>query len=182
MKISKTMTLKDLALYVGSVLKLAGIDCVLTGGAVVSIYTDNSYLSHDLDFITHSRTREIDDALKQAGFYRDGRYFKHADTDFFLEFPSPPVAIGRKPITVFNEISKGKGYLKLLTPTHCVMDRLAAFYFWNDRQALSQAVLVGISHEINTDEIRLWSEQEGMLEKYGTFLDELHRVKKKKKK
>jgi len=32
--------------------------------------------------------------------------------------------------------------LCLLTPTDCVKDRLAAYFFWNDLQSLGQAVMV----------------------------------------
>lgn len=71
--INKKTTLKELALIVGKVLKDANIDAVLTGGAVVSIYTDNKYQSFDLDFITHSSYKELERAFEGTGFYRDGR-------------------------------------------------------------------------------------------------------------
>ena len=44
-QISKKTTLKEFALIVGKILKDANINAVLTGGAVVSIYTDNKYQS-----------------------------------------------------------------------------------------------------------------------------------------
>lgn len=133
-KISKRTPLKELALIVCSRLKEDGIDAVLPGGAVVSLYTENLYESYDLDFISHSPISDISKSLFKLGFKRTkGRYYVHAKTEYFIEFPSPPVMVGNKPLKEFNEIKSESGYLKLLTPTQCVMDRLAAFYYWNDQ-------------------------------------------------
>jgi|GEM_PF-4859020 len=49
------------------------------------------------------------------------------------------------------------GVLRLLSPTDCVKDRLAAYYRWNDRQSLQQAILVARMCDINLDEIERWS-------------------------
>ena len=40
-----------------------------------------------------------------------------------------------------SELKKRNKILKLLSPTDCVKDRLAAYYHWNDRQSLEQAIL-----------------------------------------
>jgi hypothetical protein len=175
MKISRKTTLKHLAYFVCGILKDAGIDAVLTGGSVVSIYTDGKYISYDLDFITHARIKDIEKVLAKVGFMKDGRYFKHPQSDFFIEFPAPPVSIGNRPASSFNELKSRYGHLKLLTPTQCVMDRLAAFYFWNDMQALTQAVLVAAINDIDIKEISGWSAEEGMNEKFQTFKSELEK-------
>jgi hypothetical protein len=177
MKIGRKTTLKQLACFVCGVLKNAGIDAILTGGSVVSIYTGGKYISYDLDFITHARTKDIKKVLGTVGFVKDGRYFKHPESDFFIEFPAPPVSIGNRPMTSFNELRNRYGYLKLLTPTQCVMDRLAAFYFWNDMQALTQAVLVASNNGIDMNEISAWSAEEGMEENFRSFKSELEKVK-----
>ena len=115
-EISKDTSLLDLAMIICAHLKQDDIDAILTGGAVVSIYTDNKYQSYDLDFITHSPFSEVTRSLSEIRFKKtEGRYYSHPDTDFFIEFPSPPVAVGNKPLTRFNEIHSEKGYLKLLT-------------------------------------------------------------------
>lgn len=173
MKITKTSSIKELALIVCKILKDNGVDAVLTGGAVVSIYSDNLYQSYDLDFITHSSLRDINEILQKIGFTKKGRSFFHPETDFFLDFPAPPLSIGDKPVNTFNEITSKKGYLKLLTPTHCVMDRLASYYYWDDNQALTQALLVSSKQKIDLKEIKKWSENEGMLIKYNKFLKDL---------
>ena len=135
-----------------------------------TIYSENRYISLDLDFIAYGSGREIAKVMKKLGFSKTPtRYYEHPDTDFFVEFPSPPLAIGNRPINTFEEIESDKGYLKLLKPTHCVMDRLAAFYHWNDRQSLEQAILVANGHSIDMAEVESWSLEEGMTEKFLQF-------------
>jgi len=151
-------------------LKQDQIDAVLTGGAVVSIYSENKYQSDDLDFITFASKKEISNSLDRIGFKETkGRYYIHSESDFIVEFPSGPLSIGNKPVKKFNEIILKECYLKLLTPTHCVMDRLAAYYFWNDMQSLDQAILVSKHHEIDLDEIETWSIDEDMLKRFVNF-------------
>lgn len=171
-KISKDTSLENLAMIVCKTLKDYGIDAVLTGGAVVSIYSENRYMSYDLDFISHADGKKIEAAMNLLGFTKGTlRHYEHPHSEYFVEFPTPPVAIGDMPIEEFEEIENDKGYLKLLTPTHCVMDRLAAYYHWNDRQCLEQALLVAKRHPVDIAEIKRWSEAEGMMEKFIVFMD-----------
>lgn len=172
--ISDKTTLKDLAFIVCGQLKKYGIEAVLTGGAVVSIYTENKYQSYDLDFITHCNEKRVSLALKELGFFKEGRYYKNKLTEIIVEFPPPPIAVGNKPLTDFNEIENNIGYLKLLSPTQCVMDRLAAFYHWNDRQSLVQAVLVASQNEIDLNEIKTWSIEEDSIKEFEIFLKSLN--------
>ena len=60
----------------------------------------------------------------------------------------------------FNSLKTKLGEIKLLTPTDCVKDRLASFYFWNDWQSLDQAIMVCKKEKINIDEIKKWSKKE----------------------
>lgn len=111
--------------------------------AVVTIYSDNEYRSDDLDFICTARERDLTAAMAELGFRREvGRYYVHPDTELFVEFPAPPLAIGNEAVTAVAELRHPSGLLKLLTPTQCVMDRLAAAFHWDDRQALRQAAMV----------------------------------------
>ena len=178
-RITKKTTLKELASWVGKILKDAGIDAVLSGGAVVSIYTDNKYESFDLDFITHSSYKELGKAFEHTGFKRDGRFFRHPQTDFFIDFPAPPLSVGNKPVTEFTEMKSKNRYLKLLTPTYCVMDRLAAYYHWNDQQALAQALMVvhETDNDIDLEKLKEWSSEEGMEDKFEYFFNEYKKHK-----
>lgn len=67
------------------------------------------------------------------------------------------------------------GLDQVLTPTQCVMDRLAAFYHWRDRQALDQAVAVTASQEVDLDAARRWSVAEAHGEHYEEFLRAVRR-------
>lgn len=52
--ITEDSTLLEVAALVSAELQNAGIAATLSGGAAVSIYTDNAYQSKDLDFVTAS--------------------------------------------------------------------------------------------------------------------------------
>jgi len=45
-----------------------------------------------------------------------------------------------------------------------VKDRLAAFYHWKDQQSLEQAILIARDHNIDIEEVRRWSANEGFAE------------------
>lgn len=86
--------------------------------------------------------------------------------------------IGDQPIRRFRELKVPKaGILKLLTPTDCVKDRLAAYYHWNDRQGLNQAVWVAEAHAVKIKDVTEWSIREGHREKLQDFLAALKQAK-----
>ncbi len=177
MKAVGEMTQAELGAYVQTRLRSKGIDVVLSGGAAVSIYTDNRYASLDLDMVNvyAVRPRAIREVMLEIGFREEGRHFVHPQTPYFVEFPSGPLAIGEEPIKRIDEISLSTGVLRVISPTDCVKDRLAAFYFWEDRQSLRQAVWVAQAHEVDLDDVRRWSLAEGKLIEYEKFLAELQR-------
>jgi len=166
----------DLAAIICEHLKKRGIEATLVGGACVSIYTKNKYISYDLDFVTENSLKELAPILDELGFIRkDGRLFEHPECGFLLDFPAPPLAVGNEPVSKFNSIRTRRGVIHLLTPTDCVKDRLAAYFFWNDRQALEQAILVAKDNKINQAEIAGWAVKEGATEKLKVFQRKLRR-------
>lgn len=178
----KKITIRDLAIFLCDFLARKGIDTVLSGGACVSIYTENKYLSYDLDFVLldYSQKKRIRGILEELGFKPEGRHFRHSDTPFIVEFLPPPLSVGEEPVKQILNIEENERKLKLLSPTDCVKDRLAAYYHWNDRPALEQAVMVGLSQSIDQNEIERWSSHEGMENKCHIFLEELNKVKQYK--
>ena len=123
----------------------AGIQSVLVGGAVVSIYTEGLYRSGDLDLIPDDagRTR-LPGVLAELGFEPSrSRYYKHPECPhLFLEFPRGPVEIGEQfPVTPAEVEVEGR-ILRLLSPTDSVKDRLAGYIHWNSRANFDQAVLI----------------------------------------
>lgn len=172
MKSIADMSLTELAAWVSNHLGKRDISVVLVGGACVSAYSDNRYQTNDLDFVEryHTNRNHLKAALAEIGFYEENRYFRHSEAAYFLEFPTGPLAIGNSPVGELGQLSTEQGVLILLTPTDCVKDRLCAWYHWNDRQSLRQAVWVAIKHPLDMDVVRQWSEQEGMADKFNVFL------------
>jgi hypothetical protein len=168
------ITIRKLASIIASCLKEESIDALLVGGACVTIYSKNRYVSGDLDFVSHASLKAIGQALSGIGFIRQGsRHFIREGCPFFVEFVAPPPAVGNEPIKAIEEIRTATGVIRLLTPTDTVKDRLAAFYHWNDPQALQQAILVARLHHVNFKELKRWSLKEGHEIKYRRFLEAL---------
>lgn len=129
--ISKATSRQQLAATVVRCLEKEGISCVLVGGSCVSIYTEEKHHSKDLDFISPHSHHAISEALEQIGFRKKGRYFVHPKTEFYLEFPSGPLGIGSEaPVRPAGRLKVDGVTVRLLSPTQCVMDRLAAWFHW----------------------------------------------------
>jgi hypothetical protein len=175
MKTISRMSLGALAAYVCSHLEDRGIQVVLSGGGCVAIYTSDRYSSMDLDFVArlHVTRRKLSAALAEIGFSEKDRYFAHPDTPFYLEFPSGPLAVGGEPVLAVEELRLETGTLRLLSPTDCIKDRLAAYYHWNDRQCLQQAVWVAQAQQVDWDDLERWSQQEEAMEKFAEFRKKL---------
>lgn len=170
----RTISIKKLAILISSQLKKNGIEVVLTGGACVTIYTTNEYQSMDLDFVANGieyQKKAIKASMDAIGFKLNSQnYFTRSDCPFFIEVLPPPLSIGSEPVKSIKTIRSGTGMLFLLSPTECVKDRLAAFYFWDDMQSLEQAKMVVKKHKINFKELARWSKIEGKKSKYDIFL------------
>jgi hypothetical protein len=172
-KINQKMSLKDFAIAVAEALKDKNIDVILTRGAVVSIYSEGKYVSKDADFLSETDHQSIKKAMFDLGFKNIGKDFYHDDCLFTVEFPGYELVIGDEPMKPEGKIKSGKFTLKLLSPTQCVMDRLAAFYHWKDRQSLEQAVMVAQNHPVKLKTIEAWSVKEGMSDRYLVFVQAL---------
>lgn len=170
----KHVDIKDLAAIVTKTLAAKGIDALLVGGACISIYTNNKYESSDLDIISHVALKEISKALEEIGFKKkSSRHFERKNCPFFIEFVSPPAAIGNEPIKSQAVIDTNYGKIVLLTPTDSVKDRLAAYYHWHDQQALEQALMVAEAQIIDLKEIQRWSYREGFKQGFDIFVSRL---------
>lgn len=173
-KIGK-MNLAELAAYVQTQLRADGIDLVLSGGATVSFYSSNKYVSKDVDLINvrFAKRSMFKAAMEKMGFRESGRYFQHPDSKFLVEFPDGPLSVGEEPVKEINDVELPTGTLRVISPTDCVKDRLCAFYFWNDQQGLAQAVLVAKKQKVDLEEIRRWSKVEGKTKEFNVFKEKL---------
>lgn len=176
MKSPADMSAEEFAAWVCAALSDAGVTVTLTGGACVSIWADGRYVSDDLDFIeegpvTRAQIRKV---LAGLGFNEEkGRHFVHAETKFFVEFPTGPLMLGNQRVERVETRQTPQGTLRLLTPTDCVKDRLAAYYHWNDQQALEQAKLVAAAQKIDLKDVRRWSIAEGHEQKFKAIEGDL---------
>ena len=175
MRISKDLPLLDLAALICDTCRKNGVDVVLSGGACVSIYAKNKYESFDLDFVlmSHIGRKKVGPVLEKLGFRKDGRHYRRPDNPYIIEFLFPPLSVGEEPVREIHEIRRGRRTLRLLSPTDCVKDRLAAYYHWNDPPSLAQALLVCREARVDLREVRRWSVNEGMKDKFELFREAL---------
>jgi len=159
--IDEQSSLEDIAALVCTELERDGIQVVLSGGSVVSIYSNAEFVSYDLDFIPIGLSRRVDRTMKRLGFEPHQRHWRHPRSRYWVEFPVGPVAIGEETIHDFAERSTPAGMLRLLRPTECVMDRLTWFIHASDRQCLEQAVRVATLQPIELSRIERWARKEG---------------------
>jgi hypothetical protein len=173
----KNMSMVELASYVCENLHKNSIEVVLSGGSCVEIYSKGDYTSYDLDLVNRYNERffKIKTIMEALGFTEKGKYFIHKDTEYFIEFPSGPLGVGDSSVEKLEEIRTKYGILKLLTPTDCVKDRLAAYFHWDDNQSLQQALWVAQQNKIDLDELKQWSLKENAIEKFEVFLQSLQK-------
>jgi hypothetical protein len=175
MKLIQEMSQIELAAYIQSSLRKAGIDVILSGGSAVAFYSSDKYVSKDLDLINahFAKRKEIKLAMERIGFHEKGRYFTHLETAFLVEFPQGPLSVGEEPVKEISEFELATGILRVVSSTDCVKDRLCAYYFWNDQQGLAQAILVAKTQRVNLEEIKRWSKTQRKMMEFDVFKDKL---------
>jgi hypothetical protein len=115
----KTCTETELWHYIAVHLKKNGIDTVLVGGSVVSVYTDGAYQSGDLDFVRLDMfSSGIEKAMNEVGFKKHGRHYIHPECKhLFVEFPGgPPLGIGEDNEIIPDEIEVEGEIIKIYSP------------------------------------------------------------------
>lgn len=175
----KTCSEIELWKYVATHLKRKGIDTVLVGGAVVSIYTEGAYESGDLDLIlTNYFVTNLPQIMKEIGFEKTKtRHYIHPECfHLFVEFPTGPLEIGDDINVVPAEVEVEGQKIKLLTPTDCVKDRLATYIYFKDRVGLEQALMVAKKHPVNLPSVEAWCKNENA----GDVFIEFNKLLKKK--
>ena len=162
------MSTAELGAFIASHLAKRGIDVVLSGGACVTIYSKNKYVSQDLDFVGNGWVKRVQivEAMEELGFKEKNRSFYNPEIKFSVEFPPGPLAVGDEFIKKPAVISLSTGKLSLLSPTDCVKNRLAGYYHWGDLQSLEQAVLVAGTQKIDLAEVERWSKKEGKADEF----------------
>lgn len=171
------MSRLELAGFVSAECRKNGINVVLSGGSCVSIYSEEKYVSMDLDFVNVAFTKRnlIRNVMESLGFHEENRYFRHPDTDLLVEFPPGPLGVGEEPIKKIDELQTGTGVLRIISPTDCVKDRLVWYYHERDTECLRQAILVASHRAIDLKEIERWSKAEGSSREFELIKGQLRK-------
>lgn len=177
MKINfKNCSEEELWKFVATHLKSRGIDSVLVGGAVVSIYSEGAYKSGDLDFIlTDMFVKKLPDAMKEIGFEKKGtKHYSHPEcTHLTVEFPGSFLEIGDDSNITPDEVECDGVKIKILSPTDCVKDRLASYIHFKARECLDQAAIVAKRHPIKMESIKKWCIKERSEYAYNDLVKKL---------
>jgi len=167
----------QLAAFVAAEFQRREINIVLSGGACVSIYSAEEYVSMDLDFVNVRFVKRavIREAMLALGFSEENRYFRHPEAELLVEFPEGPLSIGEEPVKQIHEIATDTGVVRIISPTDCVKDRLAWYYHDNDTECLEQAILVAARNDVDLEEIERWSRGERKSDAFKIFNEKLDR-------
>jgi hypothetical protein len=166
--------------WVQAHLREAGIDTVLSGGSCVTYWSANAYRSDDIDLIPdgfgqRARIREV---MLGLGFSEQNRYFVHARTALWVEFPAGPLAVGEERPRDIAERPTRTGMIRLLSATDCVKDRLAWWFHHQDRQCLEQAVAVAQEAGVDRGELARWAAGEHRATEFAAIAGRLVRAKR----
>ncbi len=164
-KITTNTSITELAVLVSQALEDADITATLSGGGAVTLYSENEYLSKDLDFVTAASHKVLSDAISHLGFTESSntRQFEHPLSEWYVEFPPSPLGFGD--LILEQEdiplLTTKHGQLRVITPTLSVMDRLSACWYHNDYQCWDQAIMVAKNQSIDWEKIYKWTTNEG---------------------
>jgi len=176
----ETATEEEVWKYVSNFLTLKGIDTVLVGGSVVSIYSSGIFRSGDLDLVNIGNRDEsiISEVLYELGFTKKGRHYEHPKCKhIFIEFVPPPLSIGSDYSIKPREVIVEGTAIKILSFTDCIKDRLASYIYFDARECLDQAVLVAAKQPFDLEKIKDWCDNEGEKAKQA-YLDFMRILKK----
>jgi hypothetical protein len=156
-------TIVELAAIVANHLQQKDIHVVLVGGLAVELYTENLYLTKDIDMVdtSYQPPSTIRQAMSEIGFSKKGRVYVNETTEICVEFPSGPLSVGEQLILETTVVKTERGEIPILHARDVIKDRLAAYFHWNDKPSLVQALAVMINHSIQTDELKAFCVGEG---------------------
>lgn len=161
-------SMQELAAIIAKHLHHNDIKVVLVGGLAVGIYTENRYLTKDIDMVdlSYQKPCRLQAAMAELDFHKQGRYFHNSSTVVLIEFPSAPLAVGDELITELTTASGSFGEIPIIFAIDLVKDRLAAYFHWQDQQSLVQALCIMLCHNITPKQLESFCIREGGSEEY----------------
>lgn len=123
---------------------------VLVGGAAVELYSGGAYRTGDLDFVGEIG-KEGESRLEGEGFQKRGRHWIHQELQIYLEFPGSDLADGESAAVIeFGDYS-----VVVIGLEELIVDRLAAWQFWQSEIDAINAFRLRQVREAEIDERRL---------------------------
>jgi hypothetical protein len=157
-----TTPITELAAIVATHLREHDIDVVLVGGLAVELYSENVYLTKDIDMVdtSYAKPGKLHKAMAEIGFEKMGRIFVNPSTDITVEFPSPPISVGDELVTETTAMATSAGDLPILVARDVIKDRIAAYINWRDKPSLVQALTVIIKYPEEIEAVSAFCEKE----------------------
>ncbi|MGO0308730.1 hypothetical protein ACTL6P_19405 [Endozoicomonas acroporae] len=87
------------------------------------------------------------------------------------------MAVGDELIQKTTIVKQGARKIPILLAADVVKDRLAAYFHWNDKPSLVQALAVMIKHSIRPAELKVFCEKEGLTDAAQT-IERLYQIAK----
>ncbi|WP_158681747.1 hypothetical protein [Microbulbifer pacificus] len=162
------MSITELAVIIARHLSGHGVEVVLVGGLAVEIYTENLYLTKDIDMvdISYQPPAALCKAMEELGFHKKGRVFANPTTDITVEFPSAPLSIGDELVQQTTTVDLPTGQIPILLVEDVVKDRLSAFVHWRDTQSLVQATAILLKHGLKPESFKVYFECENSTDQF----------------
>jgi hypothetical protein len=127
--------------------------------------------------ISYQEPTVLSRAMADIGFSKQGRVYVNETTEICVEFPSAPLSIGEQLITETTVFESNAGEIPILFAKDVIKDRLAAYFHWQDKQSLVQAVAVMIKHPISLDELKSFCQNESKENEFALIQQLLHSAK-----
>ena len=163
MKDFSSTSITELAVVVAEHLREQAISVVLVGGLAVEIYSENLYLTKDIDMVDTSAQSPaaLSKVMAELGFRKQGRVYINPSTEITVEFPAAPLWAGDELVQETTVAQLPAGEIPILRAEDVVKDRLAAFMHWRDSQSLVQAAAIMLNHDMKPGDFRSFVEREG---------------------
>lgn len=151
------------------VLKPQHITPFLVGGSALEFYTFGGYATGDIDLVAEER-HVVGQALEKLGFeHKPGfRHWYHKVLDISIEIPDTVLAGAEDKATVVDVQGTP---VRIIAPEDLLIDRLAAYKFWQSTRDGDWAARLFAIHGESMDLGYL--RQRAQNEKVGDVLDEI---------
>lgn len=175
-------SLLDLAALVAKHLKTNNVRAVLVGGLAVEVYTENLYLTKDIDMVDtgYENPKHLKNIMAEIGFHKNGRIFINETTDISIEFPTAPLYVGDELITEVSSHTHNDVQIPILKVEDVIKDRFSAFLHWDDNPSLAQAITLLLVKQVKLSNFKKFVVSESNNEKW-VLINEIynHAIKNK---